>query len=227
MPRQCASNAVLQNQIQYELTFALQKQLAALELDARACYDWIISTCAILISMLHGIPASACHLQKKMLDQALFRISIFLGLSEESFSNTASSLVYGNGQGSGASPPVWVMISSVMLDEMDNRNFEIEFTDPTQSINHDGVMVVYVDDSCAMVNNFSPGEGFDALKSVAQKWEKILYSTGGALDPGNCFFYIVEWGWNSQGHAVMRKKHALDDTLFLYVGNDFVPQEVP
>ena len=69
----------------------------------------------------------------------------------------------------GAYPPVWVMIISVMLDEMDNSEFKLVFTDPTQSINHDSVMVVYVDDSSAMVNNFSPVKGVDALKSVSQK----------------------------------------------------------
>ena len=72
--------------------------MAALEMDARACYDRIISTCAMLISMLHGMPANACHLQKQMIDQALFKIRTSLGFSETSFSNTADSSVYGNGQ---------------------------------------------------------------------------------------------------------------------------------
>ena len=78
-----------------------------------------------------------------------------LGFLEEYFTSSADSFVYGNGQESGDSPPVCVMISSVMLDEMDISDFKIEFNDPTQSINHDKVMIVYVDDSGAIVINVS------------------------------------------------------------------------
>ncbi len=226
-PRCRASDAVLQKATQYELMYALWKQLVAMELDARACYDRIIATCAMLISMMHGMPAEACQMQKQMLEEASFQIKTSLGISSETFSNSKLSPVYGNGQGSGSSPPVWVLISSVFLDEMDLSKYRAEFTDPTGTVHQDSVMVVYVNDSGTMINNFPTGEGVQAMRAVAQKWEKLLFSTGGALAPGKCFFYLVTWEWDSQGKASIQKKHALDDPLLLHAGHGFIPQEVP
>ena len=40
-------------------------------------------------------------------------------------------------------------------------------------------------------------------------------------------FYLVEWDWDSQGWAQIRKKHSLDDPLLLYAGHSFYPQGVP
>ena len=55
---------------------------------------------------------------------------------------------------------------------------------------------------------------------------KLLFFFGGALALGKCFFYLIEWEWDAQGKAQIKKKHALDDPLLLYAGNSFVPQEV-
>ncbi len=126
-PQRRASDAVLQKELQYELTYGLRKQLVSMELDARACYDRIISTCAMLMSMMHGMPAHACQLQKRMLDEAIFRIRTSLGLSKDSFAHSPHSPLYGNGQGSASSPPVWLVFSSVMLEEMDHSKFKLKF----------------------------------------------------------------------------------------------------
>ena len=226
-PHYRASNAALQKQLQYELTYALRKQLVAMELDARACYDRIIATCAMLISMMHGMPAEACQMQKDMLEGASFKIRTSLGESSETFHHSKESPVFGTGQGSGASPPVWVLISSVLLDEMDLCQFRSKFTDPMGTLHHDSVMVVYVDNSGTMINNFPSGKGIESIRMVAQKWERLLFSSGGALAPGKCFFYLVEWDWDSQGWAQIRKKHALDNPLLLYAGHSFFRKKFP
>ncbi len=153
-PQPRAPDTVLQKQLQYELTYGLRKQLILMELDARACYDRIISACSMLMSMMHGMPASACQLQKRMLDEAHFKIRTSLGLSTDEFYHSQTDPVYGNGQGSGSSPPVWLMISSVMLEEMDQSEFKLMFSNPTQQVHHNGLMVVYVDDSGTIINNF-------------------------------------------------------------------------
>ncbi len=140
-----------------------------MELDAQACYDRIVSTCAMLMSMVHGMPANACKLQKQMLDEAHYKIRTSLGLSEEEFHHSKSSPVYGNGQGSGSSPPVWVMISSKMLEEMDQSQFKLKFSDPSHQVEHDGIMLVYADDSGTMINDFPVRQGVQAIASVAQK----------------------------------------------------------
>ena len=110
---------------------------------------------------------------------------------------------------------------------MEQSSFHARFTNPTGNLWQENVMVVYVDDSSTMINDFPPGTGIASMRAVAQKWEKLLFSSGGALAPGKCFFYLIEWEWDAQGKAQIKKKHALDDPLLLHAGNNFVPQEVP
>jgi hypothetical protein len=33
------------------------------------------------------------------------------------------------------------------------------------------------------------------LQALAQQWERLLFSTGGALNLQKCFWYIVSWKW--------------------------------
>jgi hypothetical protein len=34
------------------------------------------------------------------------------------------------------------------------------------------------------------------LQHTAQTWERILYSSGGALNIKKCFWYLVHWEWH-------------------------------
>jgi hypothetical protein len=33
------------------------------------------------------------------------------------------------------------------------------------------------------------------LQILAQQWEKLLYSTGGALNLSKCFWFLLSWQW--------------------------------
>ena len=140
-----------------------------MELDARACYDRIIATCAMLINILHSMPTEACQMQKDMLENASFKVQTSLGEFTDRFQHSPDSPVFGNGQGSGFSPPVWVLINSLLLDEMDQSQFHLHFDDPTNILQHDSVMVVYVDDLRTMINDFPSGWGIKLIHTVTQK----------------------------------------------------------
>ncbi len=55
-----------------------------------------------------------------------------------------------------------------MLKEMDQSKFKLRFLDPSHQVEHDGLMVLYVDDSGTMANNFPVGKGLEAITTVAQ-----------------------------------------------------------
>jgi hypothetical protein len=48
----------------------------------------------------------------------------------------------------------------------------------------------------------------DNLERLAQQWEKLLYSTGGALNLSKCFWFQLSWSWKT-GKA---KLNSISDT---------------
>jgi hypothetical protein len=38
------------------------------------------------------------------------------------------------------------------------------------------------------------------LQKLAQEWEQLLFSTGGALNLQKCFWFLLTWKWNN-GHV--------------------------
>jgi hypothetical protein len=40
-------------------------------------------------------------------------------------------------------------------------------------------------------------EMFALMQQVAQTWEHLLYSLGGALELQKCFWYLMYWEWHN------------------------------
>ena len=59
------------------------------------------------------------------------------------------------------------------------------------------------------------------MQSGAQKWERLLYATGGALNHAKCFWYGITWNFSKNGRCTMQNIPAPDDpTIQLTAGND-------
>jgi hypothetical protein len=62
----------------------------------------------------------------------------------------------------------------------------------------------FVDDTGLGTNNFTSENNHKDLilnlQRLAQTWEKLLFSTGGALNLSKCFWFSLSWRWTN-GHA--------------------------
>jgi hypothetical protein len=72
-----------------------------------SCYDRIVIALANLIARRFGMPEAIAKLHGATLAQMKYYVSTALGISEDSYTHTAESPVYGTGQGSCASPSIW------------------------------------------------------------------------------------------------------------------------
>jgi hypothetical protein len=57
------------------------------------------------------------------------------------------------------------------------------------------------------------------LQVLAQEWERLLFSTGGALNLSKCFWFILSWRWNHH-HAVCDTSETLPGALYMTSGKD-------
>ena len=59
------------------------------------------------------------------------------------------------------------------------------------------------------------------MQASAQKWERLLYAMGGALNHVKCFWYGINWMFNANGGCTMNEMTVPDDPeIKLMAGDD-------
>jgi hypothetical protein len=81
-----------------------------------ACYNRIIPGVGNLASRAHGMHKFVALVQGKTLEDVRYHLKTKLGISAENYQHCQISLIYGTGQGSGNSPTVWLVISSILFN---------------------------------------------------------------------------------------------------------------
>jgi len=107
--------------MQFFLDLVCQRKIpAAICLnDAKSCYDRIVHGFAALAALRLGTPLTAIQVMFGMIQQLWHFIRTVHGDSALSFSGTNSSkLIQGLGQGNGAGPAIWAIVTSPILNSV-------------------------------------------------------------------------------------------------------------
>ena len=78
--------------------------------DASACYDGIIVALGMLAAQRFGMPDNAIKTYADSLEFMRYVVKTMYGISEENYTGTPFEPLFGTGQGSGASPAVWLTL---------------------------------------------------------------------------------------------------------------------
>jgi hypothetical protein len=203
-----SEEVVLYKVLTYELMRLTRTNGGTFNNDTKACYDRIIPSMTSVCAQRLGMKQVNVGLHARTLQQAKYRLKTSLGTSEMSYSDTKENPLYGLGQGSTAAAFAWAVISAVILQLMKLLQ-GIQFSNPTGTISVKRVMDTFVDDSTSWNNRFEESlqnrsrnyirQIANDLSHTAQTWEKLLYSTGGALELSKCFYYLVHWIYDKRG----------------------------
>ena len=105
----------------------------------------------------------------------------------------------GLGQGNGAGPSVWSIVSTKMFQVMHSRD---AFTKITALITKEQLKAygfAFVDDTdlISMSNNKNcPKDAQNKMQKVIDEWEAVSKTTGGALVPKKCWCWIISFNWD-------------------------------
>lgn len=120
------------------------------------------------------------------------------GISNASYQSSKLYRLFGTGQGSGGSPSIWLSIVVILLQTLSvMAHMAMSFADPWGDIMHERNADSYVDDTSTSIMDAIMDEPlplpdmFANMQDMAQKWERILYSSGGALELPKCFWYLI------------------------------------
>ena len=165
-----------------------------------------------------GMPETAVQTHADCLNLMKYTVKTIHGISENNYHGTTFEPLFGTGQGSGASPSVWLTLVVVLMNTLDRIIPDrMTFRSPNSPQRHDRLIDAFVDDTSLGFTD--PGmvtlETMIAkLNHIAQTWEKILFYSGGALNLSKCSWYTMFWDWKN-GRPSLRPIDSTDPTLTL------------
>jgi hypothetical protein len=131
---------------------ASQKSLIHFDNHAASCYNQVIPCLTSLINHKFGVHWIVMFIDATTLEETKFKLKTSLGVSDEIYENCQAYPIYGTGQGSGNSPAIWCIISSILFSCHQVRAHSMFFCTPNEQMSIALSMIGLVDDSTSQVN---------------------------------------------------------------------------
>lgn len=119
VPCRTAMDPIMLTELTNDLCRQLKHNLARFDNDASACYDRIIVALGMLAARRCGMPTNAISTHAKCLQHMKYSVKTHHGISLETYQGTPQSPLFGTGQGSGASPAVWLTLVVTLMHTLD------------------------------------------------------------------------------------------------------------
>lgn len=201
-PNRNAHDPVFMEVFQRQISQTTRTTLIQLNFDASSCYDRIIPSLAGLSSMAMGMTANNVAANTTTLQKARYHLKQGHKIHPSFYSHNNPHEIYGSGQGSGNSPFLWCIQSSILFDCYADKCFGATYSSPDRKENLTIGMIGFVDDSNGQVNSMlEPTANTQILLTKAdhdaQLWNSLLQASGGALEPSKCSFHLLQWEFTS------------------------------
>jgi hypothetical protein len=220
----------------------LTKQNGAfLENDAVGCYDRLVNNIVLMLMLKMGIPKTVAACIADLWDNVVHLIKTIYGISSITYSSTTQKPLYGPGQGSTCGPIFWLLCYWVIVNSLDSNITAPTFISACRDIIIEITGVSFVDDSSLavtsdyqydpsitdVVNKWKEVEHLvTRLSALGQHWERLLFSTGGAINFQKSHWYLMHWLWK-QGIPRLTTVRKAPATIALTTGNTTLPEIVP
>jgi hypothetical protein len=153
VPGHTAGELVMLNQLSNDICRTNKINLIRFENDASACYDRILVHLGMLAARRCGMPTNAINLHANTLLNMQYKVKTAFGVSEDYYSGTPEQPLFGTGQGSGASPAVWLTLIVVLMNTLDRLTQErTRFRSPDSPTRHERLIDAFVDDTSLVFN---------------------------------------------------------------------------
>jgi hypothetical protein len=144
----------------------------------------------------------------RFLCNAKFKLKTKLGVSDVLYSHYKDNPIYGTGQGSSCSPPIWGLISDKLFQVDAVAGNGANFVSLDAKVSARVGAVGFVNDTTEAINDFTNDSAnlslmVDKATKDAQQWIDLLAITGGALEIPKCKFHLASYKFAASGAPVL------------------------
>ena len=207
-----ASTQALNKKLVFDL-FRQQRLSGAIgSNDAKSCYDRIVHSVAMLSMRRMGYPLPPLISMFSTLQQLRQYIRTSAGDSSTFYDGSHTNVpMQGTGQGNGASPAIWAVVSTPILKLLRIEDLGVFFQ---SAIDNEEVKLVgfaFVDDtdlatSARGSSHLSSEEEVTArMQKSFDTWIAGLHATGGAVNASKSHWTLIAFHWDSEGKFSYKK----------------------
>ena len=194
--KQCQS-AVLSKVLSHDIVRLTRNTAAFIENDAVGCYDRLVNNLLLMLLEKLGLPLSVPQCLGSIWDSTIHLIKTIYGTSEITYCSTPDTPLFGPGQGSTCGPLFWLLSYWIIVGSIDPTITAATYVSACTEVVATVLGVSFVDDSSLGVTSvyrYDPTKSVeenrtdeishtvDKLKELAQHWERLLFTTGRAIN---------------------------------------------
>ena len=165
--------------------------------DAKSCYDRIAHNIAILCMRRLGLSPETCHVMIGTLQQVQHHVRTTYGDSASSYCGIEIP-IHGIGQGNGAGPAIWLVVSIPIINMLKTQGFGFIMQTPITRQDFSFVCYTFVDDTDlahSPTDTTTAQQIITDMQQILEHWEGGLRATGGALVPSKSYWYLIDFRW--------------------------------
>ena len=198
-PGRSAQDNALGKRLVFDHFRFLKKPFAMCSCDLKSCYDRVVHSAASLALQRVGVSPEALRCMFGTIQNMVHRIRTAYGTSRESFGGKSTYTNYpqGLGQGNGAGPTIWSILSSTVFESLNTQGYSTVFCSALSL----GLMRLcgfsYVDDSDLISAGVTVEDAYSRLQSTLDEWDHLMQVNGAAMAPDKCWWYLVDFEWKN------------------------------
>jgi ABC-type multidrug transport system fused ATPase/permease subunit len=201
-PNRTSGDVAVRKMLTNSYSRVTRTPFACMDLDAKSCYDRIMASFGMLCLHYFGMPQNACILHGTTIAEMQHHDKTALGISSSFFQSTPERVLYGSGQGSSGSPPLWMAISIILFRTLEAQmGVGATYLCLWSTLTTNHTTKAFVNNSTNFINSATK-ENQDTVDQLKLKlhlqneeWERILSTSGGKLELPKCLAYIVVYDW--------------------------------
>ena len=199
----------LNKQLTFDLMRIKKKPGAVGSTDALSCYNRVVHSVASLSMRRQGIPPAPIICMFTTIQKLKHYIRTIFGDSELSFGGdlwavkVSDGPIQGLGQGNGAAPQMWAVVSTPVLEMLRSEGHCCFFKAAISGDEVSFVGYAFVDDTDQIVTSPEDDASFQEIAHRMQAsvtaWQGGIRATGGAIVPEKSHWYLIDFVW-MHGH---------------------------
>ena len=168
--------------------------------DAKSCYDRIIHWVAILAMRRVDAPAEPMKSMFETIQKVVHSVAVGEKLSQDTYQGQDFwPPLHGVGQGNGAGPAIWVMISAVLIEILKSRGYGTTLVTALSRQVKSLVGFTFVNNTDNFQEAPSPWSSAKTVVESTRKglslWSGTLAATGGGLEVEKSFWYLLDYSF--------------------------------